>query len=53
MNFAGTSDKYFKAWNPNKEEGKKLPILMLNERRQPKTRQAHIKHTQTQLLGHY
>ena len=23
MNFAGTLDKYFKAWNPNKEEGKK------------------------------
>ena len=23
MNFAGTSDKYFKAWNPNVEEGKK------------------------------
>ena len=20
MDFAGTSDKYFKAWNPNKEE---------------------------------
>ena len=23
MNFAGTSDRYFKAWNPNNEEGKK------------------------------
>ena len=28
MNFTGTTDKYFKAWNPNKEEEKKVQILL-------------------------